>query len=61
MARRLSQDGSNSVAVIEAGGFYEVEAGNATEVPSVPVQLLLRQRPRQESALRLVPVHRSAD
>jgi 5'-oxoaverantin cyclase/versicolorin B synthase len=32
-ARRLSQDGSNSVAVIEAGGFYEVEAGNATEVP----------------------------
>ncbi|RMJ28747.1 GMC oxidoreductase [Aspergillus sp. HF37] len=33
MARRLSQDGSNSVAVIEAGGFYEVEAGNATEVP----------------------------
>lgn len=33
MARRLSEDGSNSVAVIEAGGFYEIDAGNATEVP----------------------------
>lgn len=33
MARRLSQDGSASVAVIEAGGFYEIDAGNATEVP----------------------------
>ncbi len=33
MARRLSQDGSASVAVIEAGGFYETDAGNATEVP----------------------------
>ncbi|KAL4898960.1 hypothetical protein BDW74DRAFT_189644 [Aspergillus multicolor] len=33
MAHRLSEDGTNSVAVIEAGGFYEIEAGNATEVP----------------------------
>ena len=33
MARRLSEDGSASVAVIEAGGFYEIDAGNATEVP----------------------------
>ncbi|KAM0813225.1 putative GMC oxidoreductase [Seiridium cardinale] len=33
MARRLSEDGSNSVAVIEAGGFYEIDSGNATEVP----------------------------
>ncbi|GMG13125.1 unnamed protein product [Aspergillus oryzae] len=33
MARRLSQDGTASVAVIEAGGFYETDAGNATEVP----------------------------
>jgi 5'-oxoaverantin cyclase/versicolorin B synthase len=33
MARRLSEDGSNSVAVIEAGGFYEIDGGNATEVP----------------------------
>lgn len=33
MARRLSEDGSASVAVIEAGGFAEIDAGNATEVP----------------------------
>ena len=33
VARRLAQDGTHSVAVIEAGGFYEIEAGNATEVP----------------------------
>lgn len=33
MARRLSEDGTNSVAVVEAGGFYEIDGGNATEVP----------------------------
>nr|ADN06239.1 versicolorin B synthase [Passalora arachidicola] len=33
MAKRLSEGEGNSVALIEAGGFYEVDAGNATEVP----------------------------
>lgn len=33
MARRLSEDGTNSVAVIEAGGFHEIDSGNATDVP----------------------------
>jgi 5'-oxoaverantin cyclase/versicolorin B synthase len=33
VAKRLAEDGTHSVAVIEAGGFYEIEAGNATEVP----------------------------
>ncbi|KKK22281.1 hypothetical protein AOCH_000141 [Aspergillus ochraceoroseus] len=33
LAHRLSEDGSNSVAVVEAGGFHEIEAGNATDVP----------------------------
>jgi 5'-oxoaverantin cyclase/versicolorin B synthase len=33
VAKRLAENGSCSVAVIEAGGFYEIEAGNATEVP----------------------------
>lgn len=33
MARRLSEEGKHSVAVIEAGGFYEIDSGNATEVP----------------------------
>lgn len=32
MAKRLSE-GGDSVAVIEAGAFYEMDAGNATEVP----------------------------
>ncbi|KAK4175385.1 hypothetical protein QBC36DRAFT_302044 [Triangularia setosa] len=33
MAKRLSENNANSVAVIEAGGFYEIEGGNMTEVP----------------------------
>lgn len=33
MAKRLAEDEDSSVAVIEAGGFYEMDAGNATEVP----------------------------
>lgn len=33
MAKRLSEEEGNSVALIEAGGFYEMDAGNATEVP----------------------------
>jgi len=33
LAKRLAEDGTHSVAVIEAGGFAEIEAGNATEVP----------------------------
>ncbi|KAJ9660479.1 hypothetical protein H2201_006901 [Coniosporium apollinis] len=33
MANRLAANGSVSVAVIEAGGFHEVDSGNATDVP----------------------------
>lgn len=33
MAARLAESGNFSVAVIEAGGFYEQEAGNSTLVP----------------------------
>ena len=33
MASRLAADGSNSVAVIEAGGFYELDNGNVSVVP----------------------------
>lgn len=33
LAKRLSEEEGNSVAVIEAGSFYETDAGNATEVP----------------------------
>ena len=32
-ATRLAQDGRYSIAVIEAGGFYELENGNHSVVP----------------------------
>lgn len=32
---RLAADSSLSVAVIEAGGFYEIDNGNASVVPFV--------------------------
>lgn len=34
IARRLAANTSNSVAVIEAGGFYEFDNGNLTEIPA---------------------------
>lgn len=34
VALRLVESGRFSVAVIEAGGFYEVDAGNFTEIPA---------------------------
>lgn len=30
---RLAEDGTNGVAVIEAGGFYQIEAGNKSVIP----------------------------
>ena len=34
IATRLAQNASNSVAVVEAGGFYEIDNGNLSVVPS---------------------------
>lgn len=34
VAYRLAEDGTKTVAVIEAGGFYEVENGNTSVVPA---------------------------
>ena len=33
LAARLAEDRSNKVAIIEAGGFYEVDNGRASEIP----------------------------
>jgi choline dehydrogenase-like flavoprotein len=33
LANRLSENSSLSVAVIEAGGFYEIDNGNLSQVP----------------------------
>lgn len=34
VARRLAANGTNSVAVVEAGGFYELNNGNLSEIPA---------------------------
>ncbi|XPS76669.1 Choline dehydrogenase [Ascochyta lentis] len=34
LAYRLAEDGTNSVAVVEAGGFYEQDNGNTSVVPA---------------------------
>lgn len=38
MARRLAANASLSVAVIEAGGFYEFDNGNYSEIPAFAAQ-----------------------
>lgn len=34
MARRLVENGTNSVALIEAGGLYEIENGSVSQIPA---------------------------
>ena len=34
IAERLAETANISVAIIEAGGFYQVDAGNVTEIPA---------------------------
>jgi choline dehydrogenase len=34
VAYRLAEDGTNTVAIVEAGGFYEKENGNTSVVPA---------------------------
>ena len=35
LATRLAQNGTFSVAVVEAGGFYELENGNVSQIPAL--------------------------
>lgn len=39
-ALRLSESGQSSVAVIEAGGFYEIDAGNTSVIPAYESEFL---------------------
>ena len=39
-ALRLSEDGKHSVAVIEAGGYYGVDAGNTSVIPAYESEFL---------------------
>ena len=34
IAHRLAEDGSSSVAVVEAGSFYELDNGNRSSIPA---------------------------
>lgn len=47
VARRLASNSSLSIAVIEAGGFYEFDNGNSSEVPGYASQLTRKSRVRQ--------------
>lgn len=38
LARRLAANASFTVAVIEAGGFYELDNGNFSEIPAFAAQ-----------------------
>jgi choline dehydrogenase len=38
VANRLAKAGGFSVAVVERGGFYEVENGNLSQVPAFTTQ-----------------------
>ncbi len=38
MARRLAANSSFTVAVIEAGGFYELDNGNFSQIPAFAAQ-----------------------
>lgn len=40
LATRLAENSSYSVAVIEAGGFYETDNGNLTQIPADAVYFL---------------------
>lgn len=45
VAYRLAEDGTHTVAVIEAGGFYQIEAGNKSVVPAYNPEFASLQDP----------------
>lgn len=53
IAYRLAEDGNKTVALVEAGGFYEVESGNLSTVPSYCLQYAAYQ-PSSVNATPLV-------
>lgn len=38
MAARLAEDSTISVAVVEGGGFYEIDNGNISQIPAFAVE-----------------------
>lgn len=53
IAHRLAENGSSTVALIEAGGFFEVESGNTSTVPAYCLQYGAYQ-PSSADAMPLV-------
>jgi choline dehydrogenase len=53
VAYRLAEDGTKQVAVVEGGGFYEVENGNTSTVPAY-CALYANVDPSKAKALPLV-------
>lgn len=49
IARRLAQNTSNSIAVIEAGDFYEFSNGNLSEIPAY-ASVFTGNNPEQKNA-----------
>ena len=52
MARRLAANSSFTVAVVEAGGFYEFDNGNFSEIPAFAAQFTRECHRRLPSGLR---------
>jgi choline dehydrogenase len=48
VAMRLAEDGMHTVAVIEAGGFYQIEAGNKSVKPASNPQFSNLQQPNAD-------------
>lgn len=48
VAMRLAEDGLYSVAVVEAGGFYQIEAGNQSVVPIYNSEFAALQTPNAD-------------
>lgn len=48
VAMRLAEDGTHTVAVIEAGGFYQIEAGNKSVTPAYNSEFASLQEPNAD-------------
>lgn len=51
IAARLAEDSSVSVAVIEAGGFYEIDNGNGSVIPALAFTQYTGSSPTQAQPL----------
>lgn len=55
VAHRLASNSSYSVAVIEAGGFYEMDNGNYSQIPAYAAQFTRRCRDGSYKPIKTFP------